>query len=69
MLRELPPVYLNLVNPITPSLWVEPRDRGNGPETRPGAKPLTRGHVAPNLPALKGRGFLLLGQGGQIEYL
>ena len=30
------------------------RGRGNGPETRPGAKPLNRGDVAPNLPALAG---------------
>jgi len=33
--------------PITPS-----PERGNGPETRPGAKPSKRGDVAPNLPAL-----------------
>ena len=32
---------------ITPS-----PERGNGPETRPGAKPSKRGDVAPNLPAL-----------------
>ncbi len=34
---------------ITPSPAM---GRGNGPETRPGAKPPARGHVAPNLPAL-----------------
>jgi putative transposase len=36
---------------ITPSpTW----DRGNGPETRPGAKSPKRGDVAPNLPAIAG---------------
>ena len=35
---------------------LEERGRGNGPETRPGAKPSKRGDVAPNLPALKGKG-------------
>ena len=36
---------------ITPS---PERDRGNGPETRPGIKPSRRGDVIPNLPALAG---------------
>jgi hypothetical protein len=34
---------------ITPS---PERDRGNGPETRPGIKSPKRGDVIPNLPAL-----------------
>gem|GEM_PF-1794308 len=34
---------------ITPS---PKRDRGNGPETRPGIEPSGRGDVIPNLPAL-----------------
>jgi hypothetical protein len=33
------------------------RDRGNGPETRPRAKPLKRG-CSPNLPALEGETFI-----------
>ena len=41
-----------LSTPITPS---PERGRGNGPEARPG----TTSPVAPNLPALKGRGFQL----------
>jgi putative transposase len=36
---------------ITPS---PERDRGNGPEARPGTKPLGRGDAVPNLPALAG---------------
>ncbi len=36
---------------ITPSPAM---GRGNGPETRPRAKPLGEGDVAPNLPALAG---------------
>jgi putative transposase len=36
---------------ITPS---PERDRGNGPETRPGVEPSGRGDVAPNFPALAG---------------
>jgi len=36
---------------ITPS---PERDRGNGPETRPGIKSLLRGDVIPNLPTLSG---------------
>jgi putative transposase len=36
---------------ITPS---PERDRGNGPETRPGIEPSGRGNVIPNLPALTG---------------
>jgi len=36
---------------ITPS---PERDRGNGPETRPGVEPSRRGDVIPNLPALAG---------------
>jgi putative transposase len=36
---------------ITPS---PERDRGNGPETRPGVEPSGRGDVTPNLPALAG---------------
>jgi len=44
---------------ITPS---PERGRGNGPETRPGAKPSERGYVAPNLPALTGTLAL---QGGE----
>jgi hypothetical protein len=34
---------------ITPS---PERDRGNGPETRPGIEPSGRGNVIPNLPAI-----------------
>jgi len=34
---------------ITPS---PERDRGKGPETRPGIKPPKRGDAIPNLPAL-----------------
>jgi len=41
----------NMLTTITPS---PERGRGNGPETRPGAEPLNRGDVAPNLPALAG---------------
>jgi hypothetical protein len=44
---------------ITPS---PERDRGNGPETRPGIKPSGRGDVIPNLPALAGTLAL---QGGE----
>jgi hypothetical protein len=33
------------------------RDRGNGPEIRPRAKPLKRG-CSPNLPALEGETFI-----------
>jgi len=39
------------------SLCIAPspeRDRGNGPETRPGIEPSGRGDVVPNLPALAG---------------
>jgi hypothetical protein len=36
---------------ITPS---PERDRGNGPETRPGIKSPKRGDVIPNLPAITG---------------
>jgi hypothetical protein len=36
---------------ITPS---PERDRGNGPETRPGIEPSGRGNVIPNLSALAG---------------
>jgi hypothetical protein len=36
---------------ITPS---PERDRGNGPETRPGIEPSRRGNVIPNLPAITG---------------
>ncbi len=49
---DLVAAYNILVKSITPSPGVLPRDRGNGPETRPGAEP-TR-DVAPNLPALAG---------------
>ena len=45
---------------ITPS---PERGRGNGPETRPRAKPSERGDVAPNLPALAGT-LAPSGQGG-----
>ncbi|MCC6029844.1 MAG: hypothetical protein LM591_06870 [Candidatus Korarchaeum sp.] len=38
------------------------RDRGNGPETRPGIEPSGRGDVIPNLPALTGTLAL---QGGE----
>jgi hypothetical protein len=34
---------------ITPS---PERDRGNGPETRPGIEPVGGGNVIPNLPAI-----------------
>jgi hypothetical protein len=44
---------------ITPS---PERDRGNGPETRPGIKSPKRGDVIPNLPALTGTLAL---QGGE----
>jgi len=44
---------------ITPS---PERDRGNGPETRPGIEPSGRGDVIPNLPALAGTSAL---QGGE----
>jgi len=49
----------NILTTITPS---PARGRGNGPETRPGAKPPKRGNVAPNLPALTGTLAL---QGGE----
>jgi len=42
-----------MVVSITPES-LEERDRGNGSETRPGAKPSKRGDVAPNLLALGG---------------
>jgi len=42
---------ITYITSITPS---PERDRGNGPETRPGIKPSRRGDVIPNLPALKG---------------
>jgi len=41
----------NILTTITPS---PERGRGNGPEAWLGAKPLNRGDVAPNLPALAG---------------
>jgi len=41
----------NILTTITPS---PARGRGNRPETRPGAEPPARGHIAPNLPALAG---------------
>jgi hypothetical protein len=44
---------------ITPS---PERDRGNGPETRPGIEPSKRGNVIPNLPAITGTLAL---QGGE----
>jgi hypothetical protein len=48
---------------ITPS---PERDRGNGPETRPGIKPSGRGDVIPNLPALAGT--LALQGGEEVRY-
>jgi len=49
----------NILTTITPS---PERGRGNGPKTRPEAKPPKRGDVAPNLPALTGTLAL---QGGE----
>ncbi len=43
-------------------------DRGNGQETRPGAKPLNRGDVAPNLLALRGTLALQGGEEVSREY-
>jgi len=50
---------------VISSLSIAPspeRDRGNGPETRPGIEPSERGNVVPNLPALTGTLAL---QGGE----
>jgi putative transposase len=48
---DLVAAYNILMMPITPSLG---RDRGNGPETRPGAEPSKRGNIAPSLPDSSG---------------
>ena len=50
---------VKLFEPLTmiSSLSIAPspeRDRGNGPETRPGIELSGRGDVIPNLPALTG---------------
>ncbi len=57
-------MYIHIRGSITPSPWVKPRNRGNGPETWPGANPPGGGDVASNLPALGGEPSSLLGWGG-----
>ena len=53
----------NIHNPES----LEERDRGNGSETRPGAKPSERGDVASNLPALGGKETLTLQDGEEVS--
>ena len=66
---DLVGAYNNLVNTITPSLWVKPRDRGNGPETRPaGHTLLNGGYVTPNLPALTGATLVPSRAGRRLEF-
>jgi hypothetical protein len=52
---DLAAAYNILIAPITPS---PERGRGNGPETRPRAKPPKEGGCSPNLPTLSREGVV-----------